>query len=57
VGGNGALVELVAQRYREAGVERVESKLYAEARHELLNETNREEVTRDFLRWARRALR
>lgn len=56
VGGNGALVELVAQRYREAGIVRVDMKLYADARHEVLNETNREEVTADFVRWAQSAL-
>lgn len=56
VGGNGALVELVAQRYREAGIERVDVKLYAGARHEVLNETNRDEVTADFLAWVRSAI-
>ena len=56
VGGNGALVDLVAQRYRDAGIERVEVKLYAGARHEVLNETNRDEVTADFLAWARAAI-
>ncbi|MCR9097054.1 MAG: lysophospholipase [bacterium] len=57
VGANGQGVELVGSRYREAGVEDVVVRLYPEARHELLNETNREEVTSDFLAWARRFLR
>lgn len=56
VGGNGALVEMVGQRYRDAGLRRVDVRLYPEARHELLNETNRHEVTADFLAWARSAL-
>ncbi|MEQ9143037.1 MAG: alpha/beta hydrolase [Parvibaculaceae bacterium] len=56
VGLNGELVALVAQRYRDAGVQDVTLKFYEEARHELLNETNRAEVTADFARWARRAL-
>lgn len=56
VGLNGELVALVAERYRDAGVQDVTLKLYEEARHELLNETNRAEVTADFARWARRAL-
>ena len=53
VGGEkGQLVELVAQRYREAGVTDVVVRLYPDARHELLNETNRDEVTSDFIDWA-----
>lgn len=56
VGGNGALVELVTSRYRDAGLEDVTLRLYPDARHELLNETNRDEVTRDFLAWAERFL-
>lgn len=51
-GAKGELVALVAERYRKAGVERVTLRLYPEARHELLNETNREAVTEDFLAWA-----
>lgn len=40
---------------RAAGLRRVELKLYPGARHETLNETNREEVTDDLLRWAETA--
>jgi alpha-beta hydrolase superfamily lysophospholipase len=47
--GGGAAVELVAQRYRDAGVRDVQAILYPGARHELLNETNRDEVTADVL--------
>ena len=47
--GGGAAVELVAQRYRDAGVRDVHATLYPGARHELLNETNRDEVTADVL--------
>ncbi len=47
--GGGAAVELVAQRYRDAGVRDVQATLYPGARHELLNETNRDEVTADVL--------
>ena len=47
--GGGAAVELVAQRYRDAGVRDVQAKLYPGARHELLNETNRDEVTADII--------
>ncbi len=47
----GMMVDLVAQRYRDAGLQRVTTKWYPDARHELLNETNRLEVTRDVLAW------
>ena len=43
--GGGAALQLVAQRYRDAGMRDVELVLYPQARHELLNETNRDEVT------------
>lgn len=47
--GGGAAVELVAQRYRDAGVRDVAVQLYPGARHEILNETNRGEVTADVI--------
>src|SRR5262249_2063379 len=50
------LVDLGAQRYRDAGLTDVTTKWYNGARHELLNETNRDEVTRDVLAWLRDAL-
>ncbi len=37
--------------YRDAGLRRVTHRFYDDARHELLNETNRDEVTVDLLRW------
>lgn len=46
----GALVEMVAARYRQAGAE-VTARLYDGARHEVVNETNRDEVTADLLAW------
>ncbi len=49
--GGGALVELVGQRYRDAGVKDVTGKLYPGARHEIFNETNRDEVTADLIAW------
>jgi len=52
VGGNGALVAIIADRYREAGIKDVTMKLYSEARHEVFNETNRTEVEADFRDWA-----
>ena len=49
--GGGALVELVADRYREAGVNDVTVALYPGARHEMFNETNRDEITADLVTW------
>ena len=48
---------MVADRYRAAGIEDVELKLYPGARHEVFNETNRDEVEADFIAWAKRVCR
>jgi alpha-beta hydrolase superfamily lysophospholipase len=44
----------VAERYRTAGIKDVSEKYYADARHEVLNETNRDAVMRDLLTWIKR---
>ena len=49
--GGGQLVEALGQRYRDAGLVDVTVKLYEGARHELLNEINRDEVTSDVVAW------
>jgi alpha-beta hydrolase superfamily lysophospholipase len=41
----------VAERYRAAGITNVSEKYYPEGRHEMLNETNRDEVIRDLVSW------
>ncbi|MFV0526633.1 MAG: lysophospholipase [Acidimicrobiales bacterium] len=41
----------VAEQYKRLGVTDVTAELYPGARHELLNETNRDEVTNDVLTW------
>lgn len=51
--GGGALVQLLGQRYRDAGISDVTVKLYPAARHEILNETNRDQVTSDVVAWLR----
>jgi alpha-beta hydrolase superfamily lysophospholipase len=54
VGGpGGANVTALGERYRAAGVADVTVSLYPDARHELVNETNRDEVTADVLAWLR----
>ena len=49
--GGGQLVQLLGQRYRDAGVADVTVTVYDEARHEIFNETNREEITADVVDW------
>lgn len=51
IGNYGKGVQRVYQRLEEAGVADVEMKLYEGARHELINETNREEVFSDINSW------
>jgi len=41
----------LAERYRAAGIENVSEKYYPGGRHEMLNETNRDEVMRDLASW------
>lgn len=55
--GGGELIELVGQRYRDAGVEDVTVMLYPGARHEIFNETNRDDITADLLAWLTRVLK
>lgn len=38
-------------RYKNIGVEDIHYKLYKDGRHEMLNETNREDVMRDVINW------
>lgn len=49
--GGGQLVQLVGDRYVTAGIHDVTTKLYQGARHEIFNETNRDEITADLITW------
>ena len=49
VGGNGKLVQKLYEQYKKLGVKNVSIKLYPEARHEILNEINNQEVYADML--------
>ncbi|HEY5854943.1 MAG TPA: lysophospholipase [Aldersonia sp.] len=57
VNGELALVNPLVDRLRAAGVDDVTLKVYDEARHEVFNETNRDEVIDDLLAWADDALK
>ena len=49
----GKTVQTLAGIYKGIGIKNVKLTLYEGGRHENLNETNREEVTRDILGWVR----
>ncbi len=51
VGDKGKGVRAVAEQYQSVGVADVTCTLYPGARHEIFNETNRDEVTADVVRW------
>jgi alpha-beta hydrolase superfamily lysophospholipase len=50
VGGEDSMTRLI-MHYAQTGHQRVTMKLYPDGRHEMLNETNRDEVTHDWLEW------
>ncbi|MCW2759907.1 MAG: Alpha/beta hydrolase family protein [Marmoricola sp.] len=49
--GDGQLIQLLGQRYRDAGVADVTVRVLPGARHEIFNETDRDETTADVVRW------
>lgn len=51
VGNFGKGVKEVQQLFLKNGIQKVDLKLYSEARHEILNEINKEEVYKDLLTW------
>ena len=51
VNGQLALVNALVDRYTSAGLTDVTLKIYPQARHEIFNETNRDEVIDDLLAW------
>jgi alpha-beta hydrolase superfamily lysophospholipase len=44
-------LQLLERRWRDAGVRRIDTRYYEGGRHEMLNETNRDEVTADVVGW------
>lgn len=51
VGSNGEGVARVFRKYEQAGIQDVKMKLYPKSRHEILNESNREQVYEDLYQW------
>lgn len=56
VGENLVGTRRLVARYQALGMSRIETRYYTGARHELLNETNRDEVQRDVLAWLAKTL-
>ncbi|MCK9254924.1 MAG: alpha/beta hydrolase [Bacteroidales bacterium] len=56
VGNYGKGVEQAIEFYKKAKISKIDLKLYPEARHEILNETNKEEVYKDILNWISKLL-
>ncbi len=51
VSANGKGVTEVFDNYSKAGIKNIKIKLYPEARHEILNEINKQEVYQDIVNW------
>lgn len=51
VGNNGKGLLNLKIRYEKSGIEDVKCTLYKDARHEILNEINKEEVKQDIMKW------
>lgn len=51
VGEMGKGVQKVANKYIKAGIKDLTLKLYEGGRHEMLNETNKNEVEQDVINW------
>ncbi|PHR72887.1 MAG: alpha/beta hydrolase [Lutibacter sp.] len=56
VGEMGKGIKRVVKQYNKAGINDLTLKLYKGGRHEMLNETNREEVERDVISWLNRRI-
>lgn len=51
VGDYGKGVKKVYKKYKDNGMRRITMRLYAQNRHEILNELNREEIFGDIIQW------
>ena len=51
VGARTKSIDQLLRAYRRAGLQNVQHRYYPGARHEILNETNRDEVVTDLVAW------
>jgi len=49
-------IDLIARKYRDAGVKKVTEKIYRGARHEIINEPNKDEVMADMINWLKEVM-
>lgn len=56
VTGQLVFLEVLKERYETAGIAKIETRYYAEGRHEMLNEINRQEVVNDIIAWLDKTL-
>ena len=54
VGNNTKAIVTVLAQYKKHGIDQVDYKFYKNGRHEMLNETNRDEVITDVIKWLER---
>ncbi|HEY2205393.1 MAG TPA: alpha/beta hydrolase [Pseudonocardia sp.] len=57
VNGGGALLDPLVQRYRDAGLTDVTVRVWPGGRHEIFNETNRDEVVSELVQWISRSVK
>ena len=53
VGESGKGIKRLLAAYQKNGFKTISQRIYPEARHELFNETNRDQITQDFIAWAK----
>jgi alpha-beta hydrolase superfamily lysophospholipase len=56
VGPGAAFANALIESYRSVGLTNIEHRIYPDGRHEMFNETNRDEVERELIAWLGRAL-
>nr|WP_289848972.1 alpha/beta hydrolase [Paraglaciecola arctica] len=56
VGENGKGVKRLLKAYEKNGLRNVTQQFYPDARHELFNEINRDDITHDFIKWLKSAI-
>ena len=44
-------IDYLESKWNEAGIRQIERQIYPGGRHEMLNEINRDEVTKNIIKW------
>ena len=56
VGGDLAFLNILVERWKDAGVKSIDTQYYTGGRHEMLNEINRDEVIKGLIGWIKTTL-